>query len=228
MSSRILLVEDEPGLVLTISDLLASDGHDVETATDGRKGLERALSEEFDLVILDVMLPGKNGFDVCRELRQRGRDVAVLMLTAKSQVTDRVVGLKLGADDYLAKPFDPGELLARVEALLRRVKKENRVQVKRYRFGAVEVDFDAGVVTREGAPVTLAAKEMELLRYLIDNRGKVLPREDILAEVWEYQAGVSSRTIDVHVAWLRQKLEESPAAPKHIHTVRGTGYRFSE
>jgi len=228
MSSRILLVEDEPGLVLTISDLLASDGHDVETATDGRKGLERALSEEFDLVILDVMLPGKNGFDVCRELRQRGRDVAVLMLTAKSQVTDRVVGLKLGADDYLAKPFDPGELLARVEALLRRVKKENRVQVKRYRFGAVEVDFDAGVVTREGAPVTLAAKEMQLLRYLIDNRGKVLPREDILAEVWEYQAGVSSRTIDVHVAWLRQKLEESPAAPKHIHTVRGTGYRFSE
>jgi two-component system, OmpR family, alkaline phosphatase synthesis response regulator PhoP len=228
MSSRILLVEDEPGLVLTISDLLASDGHEVETATDGRKGLERALSEEFDLVILDVMLPGKNGFDVCRELRQQGRDVAVLMLTAKSQVTDRVVGLKLGADDYLAKPFDPGELLARVEALLRRVKKENRVQVKRYRFGAVEVDFDACVVTREGAPVTLAAKEMELLRYLIDNRGKVLPREDILAEVWEYQAGVSSRTIDVHVAWLRQKLEESPAAPKHIHTVRGTGYRFSE
>lgn len=228
MSSRILLVEDEPGLVLTISDLLASDGHEVETATDGRKGLERALSEEFDLVILDVMLPGKNGFDVCRELRQRGRDVAVLMLTAKSQVTDRVVGLKLGADDYLAKPFDPGELLARVEALLRRLKKENRVQVKRYRFGAVEVDFDAGVVTREGAPVTLAAKEMQLLRYLIDNRGKVLPREDILAEVWEYQAGVSSRTIDVHVAWLRQKLEESPAAPKHIHTVRGTGYRFSE
>ena len=228
MSFRILLVEDEPGLVLTISDLLASDGHEVESATDGRKGLERALGEEFDLVILDVMLPGKNGFDVCRELRQRGRDVAVLMLTAKSQVADRVVGLKLGADDYLAKPFDPGELLARVEALLRRVKKENRVQVKRYRFGAVEVDFDAGVVTREGEPVTLAAKEMQLLRYLIDNRGKVLRREEILAEVWEYQAGVSSRTIDVHVAWLRQKLEESPGAPKHIHTVRGTGYRFSE
>ena len=228
MSSRILLVEDEPGLVLTISDLLASDGHEVETVTDGRKGLERALGEEFDLVILDVMLPGKNGFDVCRELRQRGRDVAVLMLTAKSQVADRVVGLKLGADDYLAKPFDPGELLARVEALLRRVKKENRVQVKRYRFGSVEVDFDAGLVTRGGAPVTLAAKEMQLLRYLIDNRGKVLPREDILAEVWEYQAGVSSRTIDVHVAWLRQKLEESPQAPRHIHTVRGTGYRFSE
>ncbi|MEP7362952.1 MAG: response regulator transcription factor [Acidobacteriota bacterium] len=228
MSSRILLVEDEPGLVLTISDLLASDGHEVETAMDGRKGLERAVREEFDLVILDVMLPGKNGFDVCREMRHQGRDVAVLMLTAKSQVADRVVGLKLGADDYLAKPFDPGELLARVEALLRRVKKENRVQVKRYQFGAVEVDFDSGIVTRDGAPVMLAAKEMQLLRYLIDNRGKVLPREEILAEVWEYQAGVSSRTIDVHVAWLRQKLEESPAVPKHIHTVRGTGYRFSE
>ncbi|MBK7926840.1 MAG: response regulator transcription factor [Bryobacterales bacterium] len=228
MSSRILLVEDEPGLVLTISDLLASEGYEVESATDGRTGLERALKGSFDLVILDVMLPGKNGFDVCRELRQHGQDVAVLMLTAKSQVTDRVVGLKLGADDYLAKPFDPGELLARVEALLRRVKKEHRLEVKSFSFGSVEADFESGIVKRAGQPVPLAAKEMQLLRYLVENRGKVLPREEILADVWEYQSGVSSRTIDVHVAWLRQKLEDNPASPRFIHTVRGTGYRFGE
>lgn len=228
MNSRILLVEDEPGLVLTISDLLSSEGYEVESATDGRTGLERALKGPFDLVILDVMLPGKNGFDVCRELRQHGQDVAVLMLTAKSQVTDRVVGLKLGADDYLAKPFDPGELLARVEALMRRVKKEHRLEVKTFSFGAVEADFEAGVVRRGGRPVLLAAKEMQLLRYLVENRGKVLPREEILADVWEYQSGVSSRTIDVHVAWLRQKLEENPASPRFIHTVRGTGYRFGD
>ena len=228
MSSRILLVEDEPGLVLTISDLLASEGYEVESATDGRSGLERALKGPFDLVILDVMLPAKNGFDVCRELRQHGQDVAVLMLTAKSQVTDRVVGLKLGADDYLAKPFDPGELLARVEALLRRVKKEHRLEVKSFSFGSVEADFESGIVKRAGQAVPLAAKEMQLLRYLVENRGKVLPREEILADVWEYQSGVSSRTIDVHVAWLRQKLEDNPASPRFIHTVRGTGYRSGE
>ena len=227
MSSRILLVEDEPGLVLTVSDLLATEGHHVESATDGAAGLTRAMSEEFDLIILDVMLPRKNGFDVCRELRQQGRDVAVLMLTAKTQVVDRVVGLKLGADDYLSKPFDPTELLARVEALLRRVKKDKRTPVRRFQFGSVEVDFESGEVRKDGAAVPLAAKEIQLLRYLIDNRDKVLSRDELLENVWEYQSGVSSRTIDVHVAWLRQKLEDNPQLPKHIHTVRGVGYRFS-
>jgi CheY-like chemotaxis protein len=142
MSSRILLVEDEPGLVLTLSDLLAAEGYEVESATDGRAGLARATAEPFDLVILDVMLPGKNGFEVCRELRQRGRDCAILMLTAKSQLTDRVVGLKLGADDYLTKPFEPPELVARIEALLRRVRREKLTPVMRFQFGNVEVDFE--------------------------------------------------------------------------------------
>src|SRR5437667_6730502 len=144
MNSRILLIEDEPGLVLTLSDLLEAEGHSVESATDGPAGLSKAISEPFDAIILDVMLPGKNGFDVCREIRQRGSDVAILMLTAKTQIIDRVVGLKLGADDYLTKPFDPSELLARVEALLRRVNKDNLTPALRFQFGAVGADFTKG------------------------------------------------------------------------------------
>jgi two-component system, OmpR family, alkaline phosphatase synthesis response regulator PhoP len=227
MSSRILLVEDDPGLALTLSDLLAGEGYAVETASDGPGGLSRALNEQFDLILLDVMLPGKSGFDVCRELRQQGKDVAVMMLTAKGQLVDRVVGLKLGADDYVTKPFEPPELLARVEALLRRIKKEKLAPVIRYRFGNVEVNFENGEVLKDGAPVGLAGKELELLRYLVDHRGKVVSRDELLELVWEYQPGVSSRTIDVHVAWLRQKLEDNPQLPKHIHTVRGVGYRFA-
>jgi two-component system alkaline phosphatase synthesis response regulator PhoP len=153
--------------------------------------------------------------------------VAILMLTAKTQLTDRVVGLKLGADDYVTKPFEPAELLARIEALLRRIKKEKLAPVARYRFDAVDIDFERGQVRKNGAPISLAAKELDLLRYLIDRRGKVVSREELLEGVWEYQPGVSSRTIDVHVAWLRQKLEDTPQHPKHIHTVRGVGYRFS-
>ena len=227
MSSRILLVEDEPGLVLTLSDLLSAEGHSVESAVDGPSGLARAATDKFDLVILDVMLPGKSGFEVCRELRQQGRDVAVLMLTARTQVEDRVAGLKLGADDYLSKPFEPPELLARVEALLRRVNKENLLPVRYFQFGGVEVDFERGEVFRNGMPIGLAMKELELLRHLIAHRGRVVSREILLESVWQYQSGVSSRTVDVHIAWLRQKLEENPQAPRHIQTVRGVGYRFS-
>jgi two-component system alkaline phosphatase synthesis response regulator PhoP len=227
MSARILLVEDEASLALTLSDLLTNEGYTVEVAPDGRKGLARALGEPFDLIVLDVMLPGMNGLDVCRELRQQGKDVAILMLTAKTQLTDRVVGLKLGADDYQTKPFEPPELLARIEALLRRVKKEKLPPVVSFQFDNVDIDFERGEVRKGGAPVALAAKELELLRYLVNHRGRVVPREELLEGVWEYQPGVSSRTIDVHVAWLRQKLEENPATPKHIHTVRGVGYRFS-
>ena len=227
MSSRILLVEDEPGVSMTVMDLLAAEGYLVDAAGDGMTGLAKASEEQFDLVILDVMLPGKSGLEVCRELRQRGKDVAILMLTAKTQLTDRVVGLKLGADDYVTKPFEPAELLARVEALLRRIKKEKLAPVARYCFGGVEIDFERRAVRKNGEPVNLAAKELDLLRYLIDRRGKVVSREELLEGVWEYQPGVSSRTIDVHVAWLRQKLEDTPQHPKHVHTVRGVGYRFS-
>ncbi|HLH18948.1 MAG TPA: response regulator transcription factor [Bryobacteraceae bacterium] len=227
MSSRILLVEDEPALALTLSDLLAGEGYTVETAADGKTGLDRALREPWDLIILDVMLPGLSGLDVCRELRQHGKDTAILMLTARSQLTDRVVGLKLGADDYLTKPFEPPELLARVEALLRRIRKDKLRPVVRFEFADIAIDFESAEVRKGGAPVPLAAKELELLRYLVDHRGKVVSREELLEAVWEYQPGVSSRTIDVHVAWLRQKLEDNPGNPRHIHTVRGVGYRFS-
>jgi len=227
MSSRILLIEDEPGLVITISDLLAAEGYEVESAGDGETGLAKALAGGFDLVVLDVMLPRKTGFDVCRELRQKGIDTAILMLTAKPQVVDRVVGLKLGADDYLTKPFDPAELLARVEALLRRVQKENRIPVRTFQFDDVEVNFERAEVWKGGQRLNLAAKELQLLRYLIDNRERVVPREEILQKVWEYSSAVTSRTIDVHVAWLRQKLEQNPQFPRHIQTIRGKGYRFT-
>jgi len=227
MSSRILLVEDEPGLSLTVTDLLEAEGYQVDTAMDGPTGLAKAGGGEYDVVILDVMLPGKSGFEVCRELRQKGCDTAILMLTAKTNVVDRVVGLKLGADDYLAKPFDPSELLARVESLLRRVPKKKRIPVEQFEFGNVSADFALGQVHKKGEPVTMAAKELQLLRYLIDRRGTVVSREELLQNVWEYQAEVSSRTIDVHVAWLRQKLEDNPQSPQYIHTVRGVGYRFT-
>jgi len=227
MSSRVLLVEDEPGLVMTISDLLTGEGYEVDSAADGESGLAKAATKGYDVVILDVMLPKRNGFEVCRNLRQRGVDTPILMLTARQQVVDRVTGLKLGADDYLPKPFDPAELLARLEALLRRVQKENRIPLKSFAFGDVEVDFERARLTRSGQPVSLAGKELQLLQYLIHHRGRVVPREEILQNVWEYSSEVSSRTIDVHVAWLRQKLESDPQQPKYIHTIRGKGYRFS-
>ena len=228
MSSRILLVEDEPGLVLTVTDLLEGEGHEVTARTDGQSGLDAALKSDFDLLILDVMLPKKTGFDLLRDLRMQGKDAPVLMLTAKSQVVDKVVGLKLGADDYLTKPFDPSELLARIEALLRRTKKENRPSVKTFTFGDVSVDFERGEVRKAGNPVPMASKELLLLRYLVDQRGRVIPREELLEKVWEYQSEVNSRTIDVHIAWLRQKLEDVPQTPVFIHTIRGKGYRFAD
>jgi two-component system alkaline phosphatase synthesis response regulator PhoP len=226
MSWRILIVEDEPGLVLTISDLLTAEGYEVSTAADGPAGLAMASEQQFALIILDVMLPKKTGFDVCRELRQKGVDSAILMLTAKTQVVNRVVGLKLGADDYLAKPFEPTELLARIEALIRRVRKERRIAVRTFHFDDVEIDFERSEILKAGQRVDVAAKELLLLRYLVDHRDRVVPREEILQKVWEYDSQVTSRTVDVHVSWLRQKLD-NPQNPKHIQTVRGKGYRFT-
>ena len=227
MKARILLVEDEPGLVLTVSDLLRAEGHVVDTALDGDAGMRKALAQRSDVIVLDVMLPGRGGFEVCKALRERGYTGAILMLTARTQVQDRVFGLRAGADDYLSKPFDPSELVARIDALMRRVHRRNLPPVTEFRFGDVRVDFGTAQVVREGRPVSLAAKEIQLLRYLVDHRGEVVSREQLLEKVWEYQASVSTRTVDVHVAWLRQKLEENPRTPKHILTVRGEGYRFS-
>jgi two-component system alkaline phosphatase synthesis response regulator PhoP len=223
---RILLVEDEPGLVLTLRDRLAKDGYSVETTRDGESGLERAAREAFDLVLLDVMLPRINGFDVLRELRKRGVETPVIMLTAKGQVADKVSGLKLGADDYVTKPFEMVELLARVEATLRRAP-INVHPAEGYQFGDVRVDFQRAEVTKGGAPLELSAREFQLLKHFIEHRGSTLTREELLNDVWGYNALPSTRTVDVHVAWLRQKVEPNPRHPQFILTVHGVGYRFA-
>ena len=226
MPKRILLVEDEPGLRLTLTGRLASEGHLVEQAIDGESGLARASSEPFDLVVLDVMLPDRSGFEVCRDLRQRGVQTPILMLTARGQVEDRVLGLRLGADDYLVKPFAMSELLARVEARLRREKSVPPPEGESYRFGEVEIDFRKAEVTRAGQPIALSAKEFQLLRYLIRQRGATLSRDELLNEVWGYDAMPTTRTVDVHVAWLRRKIEPAPRKPQYILTVHGLGYKF--
>ena len=222
---RLLLVEDEASVALTIRDRLTSENYEVETAVDGDTGLSRALTGAFDLVILDVMLPGRDGFEVCRELRARGVEVPILMLTARSQVVDRVVGIKLGADDYLTKPFEMAELSARVEALLRRARAP--VPAGTFAFGDVRVDFRSGEVTRQEQPVALSALEFKLLAYLVQNRGALLTRDQLLDKVWGYGAAVATRTVDVHVAALRQKLERNPARPEYILTAHRRGYRFA-
>jgi two-component system, OmpR family, alkaline phosphatase synthesis response regulator PhoP len=224
MEPRILLVEDDPGLRLTLTHRLDNEGYKVETAADGEDGLAQATNGGFDLVILDVMLPRKSGFDVCRDLRQRGVGTPVLMLTARHQVVDRVVGLKLGADDYLAKPFEMAELLARVEARLRR--RDTGAPAAVHRFGPVAVDLRRAEVTRDGERVDLSAKEFQLLKYFIAHRGATLSRNELLDEVWGYDAMPTTRTVDVHVAWLRRKLEAQPKHPRFILTIHGLGYKF--
>lgn len=224
---RILLVEDEPSLVLTLSDRLVAEGYEVETAGDGPSAMTLGTTQPYDLILLDVMLPGASGFDVCRDLRQRGIQVPILMLTARAQVVDRVVGLKLGADDYLSKPFDMMELLARIEALLRRARTPLADALGSYAFGDVVVDFRRAEVTRDGQPLPLSALELKLLRYLIENRGKVISRDELLDRVWGYDAAAQTRTVDVHVASLRQKVEPAPSRPQFVLTVHGLGYKFA-
>jgi two-component system, OmpR family, alkaline phosphatase synthesis response regulator PhoP len=187
-------------------------------------GLAAARQAGYDLILLDVMLPGMDGFTICRTLRDEGVDTPVLMLTARGQVDDRVAGLKLGADDYLPKPFHTPELLARIEALLRRAKKEPLAE--NIRIGDIEIDARAAVVWKGGVEVALSAKEYQLLRFLAQRRGEVVGRETLLREVWGYHATPNTRTVDVHMTWLRQKIEKDPSAPVHLVTVRGMGYRF--
>jgi two-component system alkaline phosphatase synthesis response regulator PhoP len=226
---RLLLVEDEPGLVMTLTDRLLAEGYEVESATTAPTGLEMASGGGFDAILLDVMLPGGNGLDVCRTLRQRGVQTPILMLTAKGQVVDRVVGLKLGADDYLVKPFEMAELLARVEALLRRSAAAAAAAAPvgdSFRFADVTIDFRRAEVTKAGQMLDLSAREFKLLRYFVEHRGAALTRDELLNEVWGYNAMPSTRTVDVHVAWLRQKLEDNPRHPQYIITVHGLGYKF--
>jgi two-component system alkaline phosphatase synthesis response regulator PhoP len=224
---KILLVEDEEGLILTLTDRLRSENFEVATAADGEAGLSLALAENFDLIILDVMLPKKNGLDVCRDLRQKNITTPILMLTAKGETIDKVVGLKLGADDYLTKPFEVLELMARIEALLRRSPQTINNSPDSFRFGAVQIDFKRAEVRKSNATIELSAMEFKILQYFIENRGKVVSRDELLDEVWGYDAMPTTRTVDVHIAWLRQKLEENPRHPQFIQTVHGFGYKFT-
>jgi two-component system alkaline phosphatase synthesis response regulator PhoP len=223
---RVLLVEDEPGLVVTLQDGLRGDGYDVSVAADGLSGLHRATAEPWDVILLDVMLPGASGFDVCRDIRSRGIATPIIMLTARGQLVDKVLGLKLGADDYLTKPFEMLELSARIGVQLRRRSGAPVSGGNEYRFGGFQVDFRKAEITRDQDPVDLSAREFTLLKYLIEHRGATISRDELLNEVWGYDAMPTTRTVDVHVAWLRQKIEPNPKRPQYLLTVHGLGYKF--
>jgi two-component system, OmpR family, alkaline phosphatase synthesis response regulator PhoP len=227
-NARILLVEDETNLRRTVMDLLKSDGYSVETSGDGMEAQDLAMSREFDLIILDVMLPSRNGFDVCRHLRKSGINTPILMLTARSEINNKVQGFKAGSDDYLTKPFETPELQARVEALLRRAPSAARAELKSYDFDGIHVDFGKTRITKNGKTTDLGERECRLLRYLIERKGTVLSRDELLQEVWGYKSIPLTRTVDVHIAWLRQKIEDDPKNPQYIVTVHGQGYRFSK
>jgi two-component system, OmpR family, alkaline phosphatase synthesis response regulator PhoP len=224
---RILLIEDEAGLVRTLKDLLARRGYTVESKTTGEEGLALAVDREFDLILLDVMLPGIDGFEVCRRIRRAKIRIPILMLTARGQISDKVLGFEGGADDYVTKPFDPDELLARIGALLRRASFSKTDDLRTFEFDGKRVDFVKSQLIRDGKPIDLSERESRLLRYFIEHKGEIITRETLLQEVWGYQAVPLTRTVDVHIVWLRQKIEEDPRNPRHILTVHGQGYRFS-
>ena len=227
MDPKILIVEDEAALATTLKDRLKKEGYSVTVARDGQQALEKATHEPFDLIVLDVMLPGQSGLKVCEQLRKDGWGMPILMLTARRQTMDKVLGFKTGADDYLTKPFKMAELLARVEALLRRAGQPTAPGAGRYQFDGFSVDLRRAEVSREGQPISLSAKEFQLLRYFVEHRGATISRDELLHEVWGYDALPSTRTVDVHVAWLRQKLEKDPKNPQLILTVVGLGYKFA-
>ena len=224
MNESILLVEDELALRTTLSDRLRGEGYVVDSAADGHEGFEKAANLPFDLIILDLMLPSRSGLDVCRDLRQAGMATPILILTARNQTIDKVVGLRLGADDYVTKPFEAAELIARVEVLLRRVPIHAGKGV--HEFGSIHVDVKRTEVTRDGKPVYLTAREFQLLRYFLERAGSTVPRKELLQAVWGYDADTLTRTVDTHVGSLRQKLEENPKRPELIVTVAGVGYKF--
>ena len=222
---RILFVEDEPAFAVAMIDRLESEGYRVEWAQTGGTACDMARRHSFDLIVLDIMLPDKNGFDICRDLRREGVHAPILMLTARGEVLDRVLGLKLGADDYVQKNCDPMELMARIEALLRRSTSVVAVP-DRAEFGNIRVDLRKHELTRDGKPLTLSPVEFRLLEYLIQRRGDVITREELLENVWSLQADTLSRTVDVHIAGLRRKIEGDSRYPRFLLTVKGSGYKL--
>ena len=223
-AQRILVVEDEPDLLHALELNLKAEGYVVLSASTGPAAIRHALDDRPDLVLLDVMLPGLSGFDVCRELRRKGFDAPIIMLTAKSEEIDRVVGLEIGADDYVTKPFGLRELLARIRVRLRRHAPSPAAEV--LCFGSVTVDFDRHEASRGGARVELTGKEFEVLKLLARHAGQIVTRDRLLNEVWGYEASPTTRTVDNHILRLRQKLEDDPANPRHILSIYGEGYKF--
>ena len=215
---------------MALGDRLCKEGYSVEVASDGEDGFDKATSSPFDVILLDVMLPGRNGFDLCHDIRVEGLRTPILLVTARSDLTDKVMGLKLGADDYVTKPFDMQEVLARIEALLRRA--PSRPGSVSFQFGSLLIESKVAMyrrlttITRSGSPVYLSGREFELLRYFVEHRDMILSRQRLLRDVWGYRGEAFTRTVDVHVASLRQKLEKDPKQPELIITVHGIGYRF--
>jgi two-component system alkaline phosphatase synthesis response regulator PhoP len=223
--AKILIVEDEPNMVAGLRDNFEFEGYQVITAGDGVAGLERALAESPDLVILDVMMPRMSGLDVCKQLKSKRPSIPIIMLTARGQEVDKVVGLELGADDYVTKPFSIRELLARVKAVLRRSRVAPRTNEK-YAFGEVEVNVRSCQVLRKGQAIEFSSKEFELLKYFLIHTGETLSRDRLLEDVWGYDRFPTTRTVDAHIVRLRQKVEPKPEEPRFILTVHGTGYKF--
>lgn len=223
---RILLVEDEASLARAVGDMLRASGYDVEVSGDGALALKAANERSYDLIVLDVMLPSMDGFHVASELRRRGNNTPILMLTARDETEDKVGGLRAGADDYLTKPFEADELLARIEALMRRSARQSGPGLRTYDFGGMRVDFTKGRLIRDEKTTDLSEQECRLLQYLVENRSDVVSRDTLLREVWGYDTVPITRTVDVHIAWLRQKIEADPKQPRFIVTVHGRGYRF--
>jgi DNA-binding response OmpR family regulator len=222
--TKILIVEDEPDMILGLRDNFEFEGYEVVTAVDGAEGIEKARSQKPDLLILDIMLPKLSGLEVCKTLRGEGFEAPILMLTARGQEVDKVVGLELGADDYVTKPFSIRELLARVRAVLRRT--ENRKRLANYRFADIEIDFEGYKAKRGTELLDLSPREFELLRYLIERKGDTVSREQLLEDVWGYENYPSTRTVDTHIAKLRAKIGDSGSEPRYILTIHGSGYKF--
>ena len=223
--AKILIIEDEPDMVLGLKDNFEFEGYEVLTASDGVAGLERARSQKPDAIILDIMLPRLSGLEVCKALRSEGFSAPIVMLTARGQEIDKVVGLELGADDYVTKPFSIRELLARVRAILRRTDGTKK-RLSRYRFSDVELDFEAYRAKKAGETLDLSPREFELLRYLIERKGETVTRDKLLEDVWGYESYPSTRTVDTHIAKLRAKIGDSGSEPRWILTIHGVGYKF--
>ncbi len=226
MTGKVLIVEDDQAMAVALRDGFEYEGYTVQVARDGAVGLKLASDRDLDLIVLDVMLPKMSGFDVCKQLRSAGNATPIIMLTARGQEIDKVVGLKIGADDYVTKPFSFMELMARVEALIRRSNRKPEQSVDEFSFGDIAINFKRFEVTKAGQPIEMSPREFNILKYFIEHRGEVITRDQLLDSVWGYGSFPLTRTVDMHIAKLRQKIEDTPHDPKFVITVHRVGYKF--